>query len=226
MKEACMIGDMSFLKNFRLLVVKSALLMVCMWIGMVSAGESPTPVLKITFDDNDPSLVRVKECKVIPNGQGGHCLRIPSGKARARMTVDVPVPDIRSKERPFTAVLRLKADKGVVTEMMMDMVPMAGRRATKFLSAMHDGEWHRLELSFDPRRTGREYAFRLDWDQSQSPWRFMSYYRQDEIASQVLLPFAVEGQEVILGGSVGLPVFSVDYIGNVDNVVLYDRTLF
>ena len=135
------------------------------------------------------------------------------------------LPDVASPKTPYTLAIWLKPDKSVISDADVEMAKLGGRRMTKFASAMHDGKWHHLAVTYDPARTNTEYAAYLDWPDKKSPWRFMSFYAKDAGMSKCILPFSFGGGKAVFGGKVGMSLFSVGYSGMIDDVTVYNRAL-
>ena len=113
----------------------------------------------------------------------------------------------------------------MISDADVEMAKLGGRRMTKFASAMHDGKWHHLAVTYDPARTNSEYAAYLDWQDEKSPWRFMSFYEKDTGMSKCILPFSFGDGKAVFGGKVGMSLFSVGYSGMIDDVAVYNRAL-
>ena len=52
-------------------------------------------------------------------------------------------------------------NRWLLSDAEVALAKLAGRRATKFASAMHDGKWHHIVVTFDPERKEKEYALDL-----------------------------------------------------------------
>lgn len=181
------------------------------------------PVARWTFEDGDVMLK--KGASVMTFGGHGKCLRLADGASRAAARADATTPDIPGAAQPCTVMLWLKPDGGLVGDSMVEMAKMAGRRATKFMSAMNDGKWHHLAVAYDPARQGREYTLWLDWGEKSSPWRFTSDYGRNAGAAKCVLPFALRRGRATFGGNAGVGMFTVGYGGLVDDVAVFDRAL-
>ena len=119
----------------------------------------------------------------------------------------------------------MKPERDVLTDAEVALAKLAGRRATKFVSAMHDGKWHHIVVTFDAERKEKEYALFLDWFDEKSPWRFMSYYPREKDVASSYLPVAFGRDSLTFGGKVGWAVYSVVFRGLIDDVAVYDRCL-
>ena len=155
----------------------------------------------------------------------GKCLKLVSAASRATARTTAKLPDVASPKTPYTLAIWLKPDKSVISDADVEMAKLGGRRMTKFASAMHDGKWHHLAVTYDPARTNAEYAAYVDWPDEKSPWRFMSFYEKDTGMSKCILPFSFGDGKAVFGGKVGMSLFSVGYSGMIDDVAVYNRAL-
>lgn len=202
---------------------------VLVWAGAMGVAwcvAAAEPVACWRFDGSDANVVRVEKGARIVAGQGrGKSLRLDSARARAVVKDVANVPDLSSVERPFTAMIRVRPDAGVVSDSTAAMAKMCNsRRLTKFVEAMRDGQWHLLVLTFDPMQRGKEYSVYLDWDDPKSPRRFTSTYPKDS-GSKISLPLTVKGSTVTFGGAICWGLFSLGYQGLIDDVALYTTAL-
>jgi len=181
------------------------------------------PVAKWDFDGSDG--LAMKKCSICDEPGRGKCLRLFSSASRATAKTMAKLPDIASPKEPYTLAIWLKPDKSVISDTDVEMAKLGGRRMTKFASAMHDGKWHHLAVTYDPARTNEEYAAYLDWPDEKSPWRFMSFYAKDAGMSKCILPFSFGSGKAVFGGKVGMSLFSVGYSGMIDDVTVYNCAL-
>ena len=190
-----------------------------------AAAASAVPVARWTFEAGEEPVELKKGASVLTFGAHGRCLRFADGASRAVARADAKVPDIPGAAKSYTVMLWLKPDGGLVGDSMVEMAKMAGRRATKFMSAMNDGKWHHLAVAHDPSRKGREYTLWLDWGEKSSPWRFTSDYDKNEGVAKCVLPFALKRGRATFGGNAGVGMFAIGYCGLVDDVAVFDRAL-
>ena len=183
------------------------------------------PVARWTFEEGERAVELKKGASVMTFGVHGRCLRFADGASRAVARADAKVPDIPGAAQPYTVMLWLKPDGGLVDDNLVEMAKRTGRRATKFMSAMNDGKWHHLAVAHDPARKGREYTLWLDWGEKSSPWRFTSDYGRNAGAAKCVLPFALRRGRATFGGNAGVGMFTVGYGGLVDDVAVFDRAL-
>lgn len=184
------------------------------------------PVIELHFDGSDARPVSLEKGAQIVSCEGhGKCLRLESARVRAVAKDVANALDLLSVKRPFTAMIRIRPDAGVVSDSMAAMAKVCNsRRMTKFVGAMRDGRWHLLVLTFDPSQCGKEYSVYLDWDDSKSPRRFTSTYPKDS-GAKISLPLVVRDSEITLGGSLSWGFYSLDYKGLIDDVAIYDTAL-
>ena len=183
------------------------------------------PVARWTFEEGEAPVELNKGASVLTLGEHGKCLRFADGASRAVANAGAQTPDIPGAAKPYTVMLWLKPDGGLVDDNLVEMAKRTGRRATKFMSAMHDGKWHHLAVAHDPARKGREYTLWLDWGEKSSPWRFTSGYGRNAGAAKCVLPFALRRGRATFGGNAGVGMFTVGYGGLVDDVAVFDRAL-
>ena len=181
------------------------------------------PAAKWDFESSDG--LAMKECAILAEPGRGKCLKLVLPSSRATVETTAALPDVASPKAPYTLTIWLKPDKSVISDADVEMAKLGGRRMTKFASAMHDGKWHHLAVTYDPARTNAEYAAYLDWPDEKSPWRFMSFYEKDTGMSKCILPFSFGDGKAVFGGKVGMSLFSVGYSGMIDDVVVYNRAL-
>ena len=184
--------------------------------------EKP-PAAKWDFE-SDAGLA-AKGCAILAEPGRGKCLKLVSPSSRATVETTAALPDVVSPKGPYTLTIWLKPDKSVISDADVEMAKFGGRRMTKFASAMHDGKWHHLAVTYDPARTNAEYAAYVDWPDEKSPWRFMSFYSKDAGMSKCILPFSFGDGKAVFGGKVGMSLFSVGYSGMIDDVAVYNRAL-
>ena len=189
------------------------------------AVHAAGPVARWTFEVGEGAVELKKGASVLTFGAHGKCLRLADGSSRAVARTDAKTPDIADAAKPYTVMLWLKPDGGLVDDNLVEMAKMAGRRATKFMSAMNDGKWHHLAVAHDPARKGREYTLWLDWGEKSSPWRFTSDYDKNEGVAKCVLPFALKRRRATFGGNAGVGMFTVGYRGLVDDMVVFDHAL-
>lgn len=189
------------------------------------AVHAAGPVARWTFEVGEGAVELKKGASVLTLGAHGKCLRLADGSSRAVARTDAKTPDIADAAKPYTVMLWLKPDGGLVDDNLVEMAKMAGRRATKFMSAMNDGKWHHLAVAHDPARKGREYTLWLDWGEKSSPWRFTSDYDKNEGVAKCVLPFALKRRRATFGGNAGVGMFTVGYRGLVDDMVVFDHAL-
>ena len=195
-------------------------------LGLADASTNvveKAPVAKWDFEGDDE--LAMKECAVIAEPGRGKCLKLVSSASRATVDTTAALPDVVSPKGPYTLTIWLKPDKSVISDADVEMAKLGGRRMTKFASAMHDGKWHHLAVTYDPARTNTEYAAYLDWPDEKSPWRFMSFYAKDAGMSKCILPFSFGNGKAVFGGKVGMSLFSVGFVGMIDDVTVYNRAL-
>jgi len=190
-----------------------------------AAASAAGPVARWTFEEGESAVELKKGASVLTFGAHGKCLRLADGSSRAVARTDAKTPDIADAAKPYTVMLWLKPDGGLVDDNLVEMAKMAGRRATKFMSAMNDGKWHHLAVAHDPARKGREYTLWLDWGEKSSPWRFTSDYDKNEGVAKCVLPFALKRRRATFGGNAGVGMFTVGYRGLVDDMVVFDHAL-
>ena len=181
------------------------------------------PVAKWDFEGSDGLVM--KKCSICNDPERGKCLKLVSAASRATARTTAKLPDVASLKTPYTLAIWLKPDKSVISDADVEMAKLGGRRMTKFASAMHDGKWHHLAVTYDPARTNAEYVAYLDWPEEKSPWRFMSFYSKDAGMSKCILPFSFGSGKAVFGGKVGMSLFSVGYSGMIDDVTVYNRAL-
>ena len=181
------------------------------------------PAAKWDFEGSDGLVM--KKCSICNDPERGKCLKLVSSASRATARTTAKLPDVASLKTPYTLAIWLKPDKSVISDADVEMAKLGGRRMTKFASAMHDGKWHHLAVTYDPARTNAEYAAYLDWPDERSPWRFMSFYEKDTGMSKCILPFSFGDGKAVFGGKVGMSLFSVGYSGMIDDVAVYNRAL-
>ena len=181
------------------------------------------PAAKWDFEGSDGLVM--KKCSICNDPERGKCLKLVSSASRATARTAAKLPDVASLKTPYTLAIWLKPDKSVISDADVEMAKFGGRRMTKFASAMHDGKWHHLAVTYDPARTNTEYAVYLDWPDEKSPWRFMSFYEKDTGMSKCILPFSFGDGKAVFGGKVGMSLFSVGYSGMIDDVAVYNRAL-
>lgn len=177
------------------------------------------------FEGADANPVELEKGARIVTEQGrGGSLRLDSPRARAVARDVTGLPDLAA-DRPFTAVVRVRPDAGVISGPKAALAKMVGSvRVAKLVEALRDGRWHMLALVFDPAQEGREYALYFDWDDPKSPYRFVATRPKAEGAS-FSLPLVVRGTTVTFGGPIRWGSFSLDYRGLIDDVVLLDRAV-
>ena len=169
---------------------------------------------------------RVKKgCSIVEDAERGKCLNIQTAEARAVFASPVPLPEVGSTARAYSLEIWMKPERDVLSDAEVALAKLAGRRATKFASAMHDGKWHHIVVTFDPERKEKEYALFLDWFDEKSPWRFMSYYPREKDVASSYLPVAFGRDSLTFGGEVGWAAYSVVFRGLIDDVAVYDRCL-
>ena len=183
------------------------------------------PVAKWDFEGAESATIRKNDCAVVAEPRHGKCLKLVSSASRATVKTTAKLPDVASPKDPYTLMVWLKPEKTMISDESVEMARLGGRRMTKFASAMHDGKWHHLAVTYDPARLGREYAVYLDWPDETSPWRFMSFYDKDAGASKCILPFSFKDGNAVFGGKVGMSLLSVGFVGMVDDVAVYDCAL-
>ena len=188
-----------------------------------AAGGGRSPAAKWDFESSDG--LAMKKCAICAEPGRGNCLKLLSPASRATAKTTAKLPDVTSPRAPYTLAIWLKPDKSVLSDADVEMAKLGGRRMTKFASAMHDGKWHHLAVTYDPARTNSEYAAYLDWPDEKSPWRFMSFYSKDAGMSKCILPFSFGSGKAVFGGNVGMSLFSVGYSGMIDDVTIYNRAL-
>ena len=193
--------------------------------GLASATNAvdKLPAAKWDFESSDG--LAMKKCAILVEPGRGKCLKLLSSASRATVKTAAKLPDVASPKAPYTLAIWLKPDKSVISDTDVEMAKLGGRRMTKFASAMHDGKWHHLAVTYDPARTNAEYAAYVDWPDEKSPWRFMSFYEKDTGMSKCILPFSFGGGKAVFGGKVGMSLFSVGYSGMIDDVTIYNRAL-
>ncbi|MBE6383578.1 MAG: hypothetical protein E7049_11295, partial [Lentisphaerae bacterium] len=114
------------------------------------------PAAKWDFENNDGLVM--KECAILAEPGRGKCLKLVSLSSRATIETTAALPDVVSPKGSYTLAIWLKPDKSVISDGDVEMAKLGGRRMTKFASAMHDGKWHHLAVTYDPARTNAEYA--------------------------------------------------------------------
>ena len=181
------------------------------------------PAAKWDFERSDG--LSMKKCSICDESGRGKCLRLVSSASRATAKTAASLPDVASPKTPYTLTIWLRPDKSMISDADVEMARLGGRRMTKFASAMHDGKWHHLAVTYDPARPGAEYAVYLDWPDEKSPWRFMSFYAKDAGMSKCILPFSFGSGRAVFGGNVGMSLFSVGFVGMIDDVTVYNRAL-
>lgn len=181
------------------------------------------PDAKWDFESDDG--LTTKGCAILAEPGRGKCLKLVSPSSRATVETTAALPDVVSPKGPYTLTIWLKPDKSVISDADVEMAKFGGRRMTKFASAMHDGKWHHLAVTYDPARTNTEYAAYLDWPDEKSPRRFMSFYAKDAGMSKCILPFSFGSGQAVFGGKVGMSLFSVGFVGIIDDVTVYNRAL-
>ena len=181
------------------------------------------PAAKWDFEGRDG--LALKKCSICNDPERGKCLKLVSSASRATARTMAKLPDVAFPKTPYTLAIWLKPDMSVISDADVEMAKLGGRRMTKFASAMHDGKWHHLAVTYDPARTNAEYAVYLDWPDERSPWRFMSFYEKDTGMSKCMLPFSFGDGKAVFGGKVGMSLFSVGYSGMIDDVTVYNRAL-
>ena len=190
-----------------------------------AAGGKPAggPAGKWTFEKAEG--LKLENAALAGDPERGRCLRLFSSSSKATAGVPSGIPDIMSVKTPFTVMLWLKPDKDMLSDFEVAMAGQMSTRASKFASAMHDGKWHHIAVSFNPARKDREYAVYLDWHDEKSPWRFFSFRPVSRGISQCVLPVAFAEKEVVFGGKAGLSSYSVGYKGLIDDVAIYPECL-
>ena len=192
--------------------------------ALCAVGEDEKlPAAKWDFESSDG--LAMKKCAILAEPGHGKCFKLLSPASRATAKTTAKLPDVTSPRAPYTLAIWLKPDKSVLSDADVEMAKLGGRRMTKFASAMHDGKWHHLAVTYDPARTNNEYAAYLDWPDEKSPWRFMSFYSKDAGMSKCILPFSFGDGKAVFGGKVGMSMFSVGYSGMIDDVTIYNRAL-
>ena len=192
--------------------------------ALCAVGEDEKlPAAKWDFESSDG--LAMKKCAILAEPGHGNCLKLLSPASRATAKTTAKLPDVASPKASYTLAIWLKPDKSVISDTDVEMAKLGGRRMTKFASAMHDGKWHHLAVTYDPARTNNEYAAYLDWPDEKSPWRFMSFYSKDAGMSKCILPFSFGDGKAVFGGKVGMSMFSVGYSGMIDDVAVYNRAL-
>ena len=145
-------------------------------------------LLAAKWDFESSDGLAMKKCAILAEPGHGNCLKLLAPASRATVKTTAMLPDIASLKTPYTLAIWLKPDKSVISDADVEMAKLGGRRMTKFASAMHDGKWHHLDVTYDPARTNAEYDAYVDWPYEKSPWRFMSFYEKDTGMSKCILP--------------------------------------
>lgn len=207
--------------------MKMSIVFAVMSMAAATQAADNSLIAEWTFE-NGEGAVSMNGASLVTDGSHGRCLKLEGANSVASSAVvanAVNLPDIPSEDRPYTVMLWLKPDGGLVDDNLVEMAKMAGRRATKFMSAMNDGKWHHLAVAHDPARKGREYTLWLDWGEKSSPWRFTSDYDKNEGVAKCVLPFALKRRRATFGGNAGVGMFTVGYRGLVDDMVVFDHAL-
>ncbi len=208
----------------RRLAAKAFAAVFALAAGFVRAApDLPVPAGKWTFECGE--VVKLENAAIANDPAKGMCLRLVSSSSKATADAPAGIPDLLSTAAPFTVMLWLKPDKDMLSDFEVAMARQMGQRATKFASAMHDGEWHHIAVSYDPKRKGREYAVYLDWPDGKSPWRFFSFRPKSKGLSQCVIPVSFSKTKVTFGGKAGMSSYSVPYKGLVDDVAIYRECL-
>ncbi len=196
-------------------------------VGIASSAADAETGLVARWDFEGGEVRTMKGCAEVEDAERGKCLRLQSSDSRALLTAAAPLPQIGSSVRAYSLALRLKPDTDVLSDAEVALAKLGGRRATKFASAMHDGKWHHVVITFDPERKGKEYALYLDWHDEKSPWRFMSYYdkEKDKNVFTSVIPVSFGSESLTFGGKIGWAVYSVGFHGLIDDVEVYDKLL-
>ena len=210
------------------MMFKRSILAMCACTGMTficaASGGRTNPLHRWMFEEGESAL-KLEGARFAEADGHGRCLSFSRASERAVAEVGETVQDIPSAEKPYTIATWLKPDAGLVSDSAVEMAKMGGRRMTKFMSAMNDGKWHHLAVAHDPNRKGREYTLWLDWQDELSPWRFTSDYGKDSGSSKCVLPFAISKGKASFGGNVGFGLITKGYVGLVDDVAVFDRSL-
>ena len=188
-------------------------------------ADAAEKALVAKWDFERSCTLTMKKCAIIDEPGRGKCLQLVSSASRATAKTSTRLPNVVSPDEPYSLTIWLKPDKSMIPAAYVEMAKLCGRRMTKFASAMHDGKWHHLAVTYDPARTNKEYAAYLDWPDGKSPWRFMSFYSKDAGMSKCILPFSFRNGEAAFGGKIGASLFSVGFCGMVDDVAVYNRAL-
>ena len=214
---------MSLISPFVVLMFSAAMISLS-GLSAASANDVEKPPAAKWDFESDAGLA-AKGCAILAEPGRGKCLKLVSPSSRATVETTAALPDVVSPKGPYTLTIWLKPDKSVISDADVEMAKFGGRRMTKFASAMHDGKWHHLAVTYDPARTNAEYAAYVDWPDEKSPWRFMSFYSKDAGMSKCILPFSFGSGKAVFGGKVGMSLFSVGYSGMIDDVTIYNRAL-
>ena len=206
-----------------LLMISAAIIPLSGLAADLTNAVENLPAAKWDFEGSDGLVM--KKCSICNDPERGKCLKLVSSASRATARTAAKLPDVASLKTPYTLAIWLKPDKSVISDADVEMAKLGGRRMTKFASAMHDGKWHHLAVTYDPARTNAEYAAYVDWPDEKSPWRFMSFYEKDTGMSKCILPFSFGDGKAVFGGKVGMSLFSVGYSGMIDDVAVYNRAL-
>ena len=193
------------------------------WIGVTATAGEGGLVAKWGIVGSEARVT--KGCAIVEDAERGTCLNIQTAEARAVLASPVPLPTVGSAAHAYSLEIWMKPERDVLSDAEVALAKLAGRRATKFASAMHDGKWHHIVVTFDPERKEKEYALFLDWFDEKSPWRFMSYYPREKDVARSYLPVKFGRDSLTFGGKIGWAVYSVVFRGLIDDVAVYDRCL-
>ena len=111
------------------------------------------PAAKWDFERSDG--LSMKKCSICDESGRGKCLRLVSSASRATAKTAASLPDVASPKTPYTLAIWLSPDKSMISDADVEMARFGGRRMTKFASAMHDGKWHHLAVTYDPAAASR-----------------------------------------------------------------------
>ena len=83
------------------------------------AVHAAGPVARWTFEVGEGAVELKKGASVLTFGAHGKCLRLADGSSRAVARTDAKTPDIADAAKPYTVMLWLKPDGGLVGDNMV-----------------------------------------------------------------------------------------------------------
>lgn len=156
------------------------------------------------------------------------------GTAQQRVSVSAEaVPDLGSANRAWTVMIEIRPDRD-----MLDRLDAYGKMFLKLsaggmYTALTDGQWHLVALTFDPDRMvsvqrpqGHHwYTTYVDPQYPTSACHVVSHDGTRKGRIEFLMPISTKRNSVILGGPLGYRGHAVPYKGEMRNVRVFDRLL-